>query len=120
MVLTISVLTGERLGRIGREVERVQANRSRRIPTAELNDVIEKAMQRHQPPQRGKGKEFRVKYITQVGTRPPAFVAFTTGGEPHFTWQRYLENRLREAFDFEGTPLIVRYRTGRGGRPGAR
>src|SRR5207253_4171414 len=83
--LTISALTGERLHRIFREVSRVAANRRRRIPTAELNALMEDAARRHQPPQRGRGKEFRVKYLTQVGVAPPTFLAFTTGGAPHFT-----------------------------------
>lgn len=113
-IMTVSVLTGERLHRIGQAVARIAANRARRVPTAELNAVMEKAQERHQPPQRGKGKEFRVKYLTQVGTNPPAFVAFTTGGEPHPTWQNYVQNRLREEFDFEGVPLIITYRGGGG------
>ena len=113
--MAVSVLTGERLHRIGREVERIALNRARRITTSELNAVIEDAQKRHQPPQRGKGKEFRVKYMTQTGIHPPAFVAFTTGGVPHPTWQHYVENRLREAFDFEGTPVLISYR----GRTGA-
>lgn len=119
-VLTVSVLTGERLSRIGADVARVAANRSRRIPTAELNAVLDDATRRHQPPQRGKGKEFRIKYITQVGIHPPSFVAFATGGAPHFTWQRYLENRLREAFDFAGAPIVVRWKGGQKPRSGRR
>ena len=115
--MTVSVLTGERLHRIGAAVERIAANRARRIPTAELNAVMEEAQRRHQPPQRGKGKEFRVKYMTQIAVKPPAFVAFTTGGAPHPTWQNYVHNRLREAFDFEGTPLIISYRGGRSSGP---
>ena len=109
-VLTISVKTGERVHRLFEHVLRVAQARSRRIPTAELNDVMERAMRLHQPPAGGRGKEFRLKYVTQVGAEPPTFVAFTTGGAPHFTWQRFLENRLREAFDFEGTPVVIRYR----------
>ena len=113
-VVTVSVLTGERMQRIGAEVERVAANRRRRIATAELNAVMEEALQAHQPPQSGTKSEFRVKYITQVGVAPPTFVAFTTGPPPHFTWRRYLENRVREAFDFTGTPIVIRYRKGSG------
>ena len=115
--LTVSVLTGERLQRLGAAVARIAENRARRIPTAELNAVMEEAQRRHQPPQRGKGKEFRVKYMTQVGVAPPTFVAFTTGGAPHPTWQNYVHNRLREAFDFEGTPVIIQYRGGRSAGP---
>ncbi len=115
--LTVSALTGERLHRIGREVARVAENRARRISTSELNAMIEDAQRRHQPPQRGRGKEFRVKYMTQTGSNPPAFVAFTTGGVPHPTWQHYVENRLREAFDFEGTPLLISYRGRTGSGP---
>ena len=117
-VLTVSVKTGERVHRLFEGVLRVASNRSRRIATSELNEVMERAMQLHQPPASGRGKEFRLKYVTQVGADPPTFVAFTTGGAPHFTWQRFLENRLREAFDFEGTPVVIRYRGGKkkGGR----
>jgi GTP-binding protein len=117
-VLTASVLTGERLHRLFELVSRVAENRSRRLPTAELNAVMERALRRHQPPAGARGREFRLKYLTQVGANPPTFVAFTTGGAPHFTWQRFLENRLREAFDFEGTPIVVRYRAGKSGPAG--
>jgi GTP-binding protein len=109
-VVTLSVLTGERVQKLFREVMRVAENRLRRIPTAKLNAVVEAAMRAHQPPQRGQGKPFRVKYLTQVAAAPPRFVAFSTSGPPHFTWRRYLENRLREAFDFEGVPLRIVYR----------
>jgi len=109
-LLTISVLTGERLHRLAQEVARVAANRARRVPTAELNAMMEEATRRHQPPQRGQGKEFRVKYLTQVNVRPPRFVAFTTSGKPHLSWKRYVENRLRESFDFEGSPVVISWR----------
>lgn len=114
--VTTSVRTGERVHRLFGFVEKVETARNRRIPTAELNAVVEAATRRHQPPQGARGKEFRVKYLTQVGVAPPTFVAFTTGGAPHFTWQRFLENRLRESFDLEGTPVVIRYR-GRGSGP---
>lgn len=109
-ILTISALTGERVHRILAEARRVAENRRRRIPTARLNQVVEEAMARHQPPQSGKGRSFRVKYLSQVSASPPTFVAFTTSSAPHFTWRRFLENRLREEFDFEGTPIVVHYR----------
>jgi GTP-binding protein len=111
-LLAVSVRTGERLHRVFPEILRVQANRKRRVPTAELNVLVDLASGRHQPPQGAGGREFRVKYLTQVAARPPTFVAFTTGGKPHFTWTRFLENRLREAFDLEGTPVRIRYRGG--------
>jgi GTP-binding protein len=115
-VLTVSVKTGERLHRLFDMIVRVAGNRSRRQPTAALNDMMERALKLHQPPSSGRGKEFKVKYMTQVQADPPTFVAFTTGGVPHFTWQRFVENRLREAFDLEGTPVVVRYRGGK--KPG--
>jgi GTP-binding protein len=119
-VLTISALTGERVAKVLREAHRVATSRARRVPTAELNEVVRRAIHEHQPPQAGRGRSFGVKYLTQVGTCPPTFVAFTVGGMPHFTWRRYLENRLRDELGFEGTPLRVRYRSGKGRRSAAR
>ncbi len=118
-VLTISAKTGERLHKLFDMVVKVAANRSRRQSTSSLNEMMARALRLHQPPSSGGGKEFKVKYVTQVQGNPPTFVAFTSGGVPHFTWQRFVENRLREAFDFEGTPVVIRYRGGRktvGGR----
>ncbi|MEM7246624.1 MAG: ribosome biogenesis GTPase Der [Acidobacteriota bacterium] len=110
-VITISVHERERLLRLFETVAEVAERRHRRIPTSRLNEIVQDALRRHEPPAT-KGRPFRVKYLTQVATGPPTFVAFTTGGAPHFSWQRHLENRLRESLDLEGTPLVVRYRKG--------
>jgi len=83
---------------------------SARIGTPELNDVLIKAFHRHQPPAQ-QGKPAKLFYATQVRVRPPSFVMFLDHPEAlDLSYQRFLENRLREAFDFEGVPLRLRLR----------
>ncbi len=111
----ISALTHKRIQRIFPHVERILQNYQRRIPTAELNDLLESILQRHPPPVH-KGRSPSISYWTQVSSGPPTFVAFTS--EPkaiHFSYERYLINRLYESFDFEGTPirLIWKKKSGR-------
>jgi GTP-binding protein len=88
--------------------------RSRRIPTAQLNDFFEKAIAQPRggtAPSPGKGgiSRLKVQYLTQAGVRPPTFVIFTSGGKAglHFSYERYLLNRLREEFDFFASPLRI-------------
>lgn len=111
-VITISALSGQRVQRILPLVKQINEARNNRISTSQLNDFF----QRHVEQPRGGGapapvsggvSRLRVKYMTQVGVRPPTFVLFTAGGRPglHFSYLRYLENRLREEFDFFGTPI---------------
>ena len=111
-VITISALTGQRVDRILSLVLRADEARNRRVPTAQLNDFFERAVAQPRggsAPSPGKGgfSRLRVQYLTQVGIRPPTFVVFTAGGKPglHFSYERYLLNRLREEFDFFATPL---------------
>ena len=124
-VVTISALTGQRVERMLPLVLKAEEARNRRIPTSQLNDFFESAIAQPRgsvapAPARGGVSRLRVQYLTQVGVRPPRFVVFTAGGKPglHFSYERYLQNRLREQFDFFATPLkiIERHKKGRRNR----
>jgi GTP-binding protein len=113
-VITMSALSGQRIDRILPLVHRAYEARHRRIPTAQLNDFFEKAIAQPRggtapSPAKGGFSRLKVQYLTQAGIRPPTFVVFTSGGKPglHFSYERYLLNRLREEFDFFATPLRV-------------
>jgi GTP-binding protein len=113
-VITISALIGQRVERILPLVVRADEARNRRIPTSQLNDFFERAIAQPRggtapSPGRGGYSRLKVQYLTQVGVRPPTFVVFTSGGKPglHFSYERYLLNRLREEFDFFATPLKI-------------
>jgi GTPase len=101
----ISSLTRLRLTRIFPHVERILIHFYRRVPTAELNQLLEKILNRHPPPIH-KGRSPKIYYWTQVTAAPPTFVAFVNDPPAvHFSYQRYLINQLYETFGFEGTPL---------------
>jgi GTP-binding protein len=113
-VITISALIGQRVERILPLVVRADEARNRRVPTSQLNDFFERAIAQPRggtapSPGRGGYSRLKVQYLTQVGVRPPTFVVFTSGGKPglHFSYERYLLNRLREEFDFFATPLRI-------------
>ncbi len=113
-VITISALSGQRVDRILALVHKAYEARHRRIPTSQLNAFFEKAIAQPRggvapAPAKGGVSRLRVQYLTQAGIRPPTFVVFTAGGKPglHFSYERYLLNRLREEFDFFATPLRV-------------
>jgi GTP-binding protein len=113
-VITISALTGQRVERILSLVLKADEARNRRIPTSQLNDFFERAIAQPRggtapSPARGGMSRLKVQYLTQVGLRPPTFVVFTSGGKPglHFSYERYLVNRLRGEFDFFATPLRI-------------
>ncbi len=113
-VITISALTGQRVDKILSLVLKADEARNRRIPTAQLNAFFEKAIAQPRggvapAPSKGGVSRLHVQYLTQVGIRPPTFVVFTSGGKPglHFSYERYLLNRLREEFDFFATPLRI-------------
>ncbi|HEU4767242.1 MAG TPA: ribosome biogenesis GTPase Der [Pyrinomonadaceae bacterium] len=113
-VITISALSGQRVDRILPLVLKADEARNRRIPTSQLNDFFERAVAQPRggtAPSPGKSgySRLKVQYLTQVGIRPPTFVVFTSGGKPglHFSYERYLLNRLREEFDFFATPLRI-------------
>ena len=113
-VITVSALSGQRVDRILPLVHKANEARNRRIPTAQLNDFFERAIAQPRgsvapAPAKGGVSRLRVQYLTQVGIRPPTFVVFTAGGKPglHFSYERYVQNRLREEFDFFATPLRI-------------
>lgn len=106
-VLFISAKTGQRVGKLFEMINSVYAESSKRITTGMLNNVLADAVARVQPPT-DRGKRLKVYYITQTGVRPPNFVIFCNDAKLfHFSYQRYLENKLREVFGFEGTPIRV-------------
>jgi GTP-binding protein len=114
-ILHISASTGERTPRLLEVIDRVSKARLRRVPTGELNRFIEAVTSVHAPVSPGK-KDVRVLYAAQTGVAPPAFVVFTnTATKFHFSYERFLVNRIRESFGFEGTPirLMVRAKSGR-------
>lgn len=111
-VLFISAKTGQRVDKLFGLINSVAEHSAMRISTGMLNDVLNDATSRVQPPT-DKGKRLKIYYMTQTGTKPPTFVIFVNNAELfHFSYQRYIENKLREVFGFEGTPLrlIVRER----------
>jgi GTP-binding protein len=111
-IVFASALTGQRVERILREALRVAEERYRRVPTGELNRLVMDAVRAH-PPSHVRNRLPKIFYATQVGVAPPTFVAFVNDPEiVHFSYKRYLENRIREAYGFLGTPirLILRRR----------
>ncbi|MGN0748524.1 MAG: ribosome biogenesis GTPase Der [Christensenellales bacterium] len=101
----VSALTGKRFERIMPTVLEIYGNNSRRVSTGVLNEVIQKAILAQEPPTK-KGKRLKILYATQAEVCPPTFVIFVNDGAlVHFSYQRFLENRLREAINFEGTPI---------------
>ncbi|MBR5467769.1 MAG: ribosome biogenesis GTPase Der [Firmicutes bacterium] len=106
----ISAKTGQRVNKLIDTIRVVNENHAMRVSTGVLNDVLVEAMAMQQPPS-DKGKQLRIYYMTQVSIKPPTFVIFVNDKELlHFSYKRYLENQLREAFGFAGTPIhfIVR------------
>jgi GTP-binding protein len=113
-VITISALTGQRVERILPLVSKADQARNLRVPTSQLNSFFEKAIAQPRggiapSPAKGGMSRLHVQYLTQAGVRPPTFVVFTSGGKPglHFSYERYVVNRLREEFDFFATPLRI-------------
>jgi GTP-binding protein len=104
-VLYISALTGKRVDKVIPEALAVWQARFQRVPTGELNRLVQDALARHAPPSK-RGKRLKVYYASQPGVDPPTFVFHVNDTElVHFGYERYLENRLREAYTFTGTPL---------------
>ncbi len=111
-ILFISAKTGQRLPKLFDMVDVVLENNSLRVTTGVLNEIMSEAVAMQQPPS-DKGKRLRLYYITQVSVKPPTFVIFVNDKElMHFSYTRYLENRIRDAFGFKGTSLkfIIRER----------
>ncbi len=111
-IMFISAKTGQRLNKLFEMIDVVLENNSLRVSTGVLNEIMTEAVAMQQPPS-DKGKRLRLYYITQVSVKPPTFVIFVNDKElMHFSYTRYLENRIRDAFGFKGTALkfIIRER----------
>ncbi len=109
-VMFISAKTGQRTENLYGMIKYVNDEASKRVSTGMLNDVLNDAITRVQPPS-DKGKRLKIYYMTQTGVKAPTFVLFVNNAELfHFSYQRYIENKLRETFGFEGTPikLVIR------------
>jgi GTP-binding protein len=106
-VITISAHTRQRITKVFEEIDKVIEEREKRVPTAELNRVFEKLAAHHEPPLY-RARRVKYYYITQVAIKPPTFVVFVNYPEGvHFSYLRYIENNLREAFGFRGTPVRI-------------
>ncbi|MBC7264071.1 MAG: ribosome biogenesis GTPase Der [Chloroflexi bacterium] len=109
-ILYVSALTGLRVSEVMDTALRVREQRFQRIPTGELNELVADAIARHAPPSKA-GKRLAFYYATQPEVDPPTIVFFVNDARlVHFSYQRYLENRIRERWGFEGTPLVLRFR----------
>ncbi len=112
LIMFISVKTGQRLNKLFENIDLVLENSKKRVGTGVLNEIITEAVAMQQPPS-DKGRRLKIFYTTQVAVQPPTFVVFVNDKElMHFSYTRYLENQIREAFGFEGTALkmIIRER----------
>ena len=111
-IVFVSALTGQRLPKLFDEIEKVIENQNKRIGTGVLNEIMMEATVLQQPPS-DKGRRLKLFYVTQVAVKPPTFVIFVNDKDlMHFSYTRYIENKFREAFGFEGTSLkfIIRER----------
>ena len=117
-IVFISAKTGSGVEKLFEAAADAYAQNSRRIPTGSLNDVLAAAVTVSQPPS-DKGKRLKIYYITQPSACPPTFVCFVNSAELfHYSYQRYIENRIRDAFGLRGTPVrfIIREKNGKDNR----
>ena len=113
-IVFLSALTKKRIHTLMPEIVRVHENSLREIKTSILNDVIREAVLLNQPPSY-KGKRLKIYFVNQSGTKPPKFTfSVNSKGLVHFSYERYLENKLRENFDFEGTPIVIQFKNKNG------
>ena len=104
-IIFISAQTGYNVNKLMQLIRDVDAENGARVPTGVLNEMLARATAKVQPPS-DKGKRLKVFYITQISTRPPTFVCFVNQKALfHFSYQRYLENQIRETFGLTGTPI---------------
>ncbi len=111
-IIFVSAETGQRLPKMFDTIEEVLENQKKRIPTGVLNEILAEAVAMNQPPS-DKGRRLRIYYMTQVSIKPPTFVIFVNDKKlTHFSYTRYLENRIRDSFGFKGTAIhfIIRER----------
>lgn len=105
--LYVSAKTGQRVTKLFEMITYVHNQNCMRVTTGMLNDVLNDAITRVQPPS-DKGRRLKIYYMTEIGTKPPTFVIFCNDAELfHFSYQRYIENQLREVFGFRGTPVKI-------------
>ncbi len=110
-VLFASAKYGDGVGKIIPKAIEISEERNKRLPTATVNSVIQEAVAAH-PPSQIKGKAIKVKYATQAEVNPPTFIVFVNDARVHFSYRRFLENRLRDAFGFSGTPIRLVFKAG--------
>ncbi len=109
-ILTTSALTGQRVNKILETVDEVYSFRNLRVSTGVLNDILIEAVLMNQP-RTVKGKKLKIFYGTQVSVNPPKFIIFVNDSTiVHFSYQRYLENKIRESFEYKGTPIVMEFR----------
>ena len=109
-IMFVSAKTGQRVGKLFELINRIYEQSCMRISTGMLNDVLSDAVVRVQPPP-DKGRRLKIYYITQTSVKPPVFVIFCNDAELfHFSYQRYIENQIREVFGFYGTPIVITVR----------
>ena len=108
-IIRMSAKTGARTHRLPKYLRQTLENRRRRIPAPDVNKLIRKLQEAHPPPMR-KGRRPKILYAVQAETEPPTFILFLRGGELGPDYIRFIENRLREQYDFEGTPIRIRTR----------
>lgn len=109
-IVFISAKTGQRIDKLFEMIKYCAEQNAIRIPTGRLNEVLAYATERVQPPS-DKGRRLKIYYMTQIGTKPPTFVSFVNRAELyHFSYQRYIENQIRETFGLDGTPIVFKIR----------
>lgn len=109
-IMTVSALTGQRVNKILDAVDEVYSFRNLRISTGVLNDILTEAVLMNQPAT-VKGKRLKIYYGTQVAVNPPKFLIFVNDKEiVHFSYERYIENKIRESFEYKGTPIVIEFR----------
>ena len=109
-IMTVSALTGQRVNKILDAVDEAYSFRNLRISTGVLNDILTEAVLMNQPAT-VKGKRLKIFYGTQVAVNPPKFLIFVNDKEiVHFSYERYIENKIREAFEYRGTPIVIEFR----------
>lgn len=109
-IMTVSALTGQRVNKILDTVDEVYSFRNLRVSTGVLNDILTEAVLMNQPAT-VKGKRLKLYYGTQVAVNPPKYLIFVNDKEiVHFSYQRYIENKIRESFEYKGTPIVIEFR----------
>lgn len=109
-VVFLSALTKKRIHLLMPEIIKAYENHGREVKTSLLNNVIKDALELHQPPSY-KGKRLKIYFVNQEGMRPPKFVFYVNDkGLVHFSYERYLENKIRDNFDFTGTPILFKFK----------